>query len=117
MAELCCSVQECVLDRRTPVAGGRAIKTIVNTSRKPVRIALPRGKTLHLGPGGRGQVHDDALERPALRKLIESGEIALLDDAAQPGEHHADADRKSGPGPRSEGGRAPAKGLARKGDR
>jgi hypothetical protein len=33
---------------------------------------------LHLGPAGRGQVHDDALERPSFKKLIEAGEIEVL---------------------------------------
>jgi len=86
-------------------------------SRRPIRIPLPRGKTLHLGPGGRAQVHDDALQRPALRKLIDSGEIAVLGNEPHPGERDPDPGRKAGPGARPELGRAPSKNISRKGDR
>jgi len=95
--------------------GGIAIKTIINKSRRPIRIALPRGKTLHLGPGSLGQVHDDALERPALQKLIEAGEIELLGDESQGSEAPPVDGGKGGRTPRSGGGRAPTKSMERKG--
>lgn len=63
---------------------GRTIKTIINKTRRPIRISLPRGKTLHLGPAGQGQVHDDALERPALKKLIAAGEVEVIDENDHP---------------------------------
>lgn len=56
------------------------MKTIVNKARRPLKIALPGGKTLHLGLAGRGQVPDDALSRPAFRKLVDAGEIEVLGD-------------------------------------
>ena len=92
-----------------------AIKTIINKSRKPLRIALPLGKTLHLGPGSLGQVHDDALERPALQKLIEAGEIELIDDESHGSEAPPAAGGKGGRTPRSGGGRSPTKSMERKG--
>ena len=51
----------------------------MNRTRNPIRISLPGGKTLYLGLAGRGQVPDDALERPALKKLIQAGEIEVLE--------------------------------------
>lgn len=86
---------------------------MINKTRGSIKIPLPGGKALYLGPGGRGQVHDDALERPAVRKLIESGRIEVVDE-----EHHAES-----------GGRGSArvhpltrghpanKNISRKGDR
>ena len=61
------------------------IRTIVNKSRKPLRIPLAGGKTLHLGLGGTGQVQDDALERPQLKKLIEAGEIEVVGEGGPAG--------------------------------
>ena len=54
------------------------MRTVINKTRRPIRISLPRGKTLFLGPGGRGQVHEDALERPSFKKLIEVGDIEVI---------------------------------------
>ena len=35
---------------------------------------------MHIGPAGHGQVQDEALQRPALKKLIEAGKIVLWRD-------------------------------------
>ena len=51
----------------------------MNKTLRPLKISLPRGKTLHLGPKSRGQVHDDTLDRPAFKKLVEAGAIEVLD--------------------------------------
>ena len=59
------------------------MKTVVNKTRKPIKIPLPQGKALHLGPGKSGQVRDDAVERTALKKLIVAGEIKIVEG----GEH------------------------------
>jgi hypothetical protein len=61
-------------------SGEATIKSVINKTRRPIRVSLPGGKTLHLGLGGRGQVPDDALDRPALKKLIEAGEIEVLEE-------------------------------------
>ena len=59
------------------------MKTIKNLTRRPLRLSLPGGKTLHLGPAQTGKVADNALERPAIRKLIEAGELEV-----EGGAHH-----------------------------
>ena len=51
---------------------------ILNKTQRPLRIALHRGKVLHLGPGKTGQVGDDALELPAVRRLIDEGTIEIV---------------------------------------
>jgi hypothetical protein len=55
------------------------MKTIVNKSTRPLRVPLPGGKVLHLGPGKSGQIADGASEHPALRKLIDAGTLQLAD--------------------------------------
>ncbi|MEE9230175.1 MAG: hypothetical protein V3U86_05670 [Acidobacteriota bacterium] len=60
------------------------MKSIVNKTRKPIKIPLPGGKTLHLGLAGSGQIPDGALERPAFKKLLETGKIEVLDEANRP---------------------------------
>jgi hypothetical protein len=52
---------------------------IRNTTKRPVRVPLPGGKRLFLGPGGTGQIVPKATEHPPLAKLIEAGEIEVLD--------------------------------------
>ena len=46
--------------------------TVRNKTRKPLRVPLPGGKVLHLGPGKSGQVADDAVDRPAFKKLVDA---------------------------------------------
>ena len=69
------------------------MKTVQNKTRRPLRVPLPRGKSLHLGPGKTGQVSAEATEHPALRKLVDSGELEVLGDGT-PATGRADA----GPG-------------------
>ena len=47
---------------------------ITNKTRKPLRLPLPGGKRLFLGPGKTGQVSPKALEHPPLVKLLEAGD-------------------------------------------
>jgi hypothetical protein len=88
------------------------MKTIKNLTRQPLRVPLPRGKFLHLGPGHEGQVNPSALERPALQKLVEAGKVEVVGDGEQPGGSPGDAPRSHG----STQGPAP-KVAGRKGDR
>jgi hypothetical protein len=53
------------------------MRTVKNLSPGPLRISLPGGKTLHLGPGKTASVRDSAAEHPALQKLCDSGELEL----------------------------------------
>ena len=43
---------------------------IRNKTRLPLRVPLPGGKKLHLGPGQAGQVTPKALEHPPLKALL-----------------------------------------------
>jgi len=58
------------------------LKTIVNKTRKPLRIQLHGGKTLHLGPGKTGQIADDAAEEPSVRRLVKAKEIEIQGEGA-----------------------------------
>ena len=54
------------------------MKIISNRTRKPIKIPLPGGKFLYLGPLKTGQIADHTADRPAVRKLVEAGEIEIL---------------------------------------
>jgi hypothetical protein len=60
------------------------MKEILNTSAMPLRIPLPGGKTLHLGPKKVAQIADNATEHPAIQKLIKDGSVKVLGE----GERH-----------------------------
>jgi hypothetical protein len=93
--------------------GDTPIRTVINKTLRPVKIPLPGGKTLFLGPSRRGQVSDDALERPAFQKLVESGDIEVLDE-----KHPLVAeDKMSARTHRSTRGQQGFKNQGRKGDR
>ena len=53
------------------------MKTITNKTRKPIRVPLPGGKFLHLGPSRTGQIADAAAGRPAVKKMIEAGDLEV----------------------------------------
>ena len=53
----------------------RSFMDIINKTNKPLRILLPGGKKLFLGPGKTGQINAKALQHPPLVKLIEAGDI------------------------------------------
>ena len=61
--------------------------TISNKTHLPLRVPLPGGKTLHLGPGKTGQISPKAIEHSGLKKLVEAGKIEITD------EHQTHADR------------------------
>lgn len=54
------------------------MKTILNKTRKPIKIRLPGGKLLHLGPAKTGQVSDQASELPSFQKLLKKKQIEIL---------------------------------------
>ncbi len=56
------------------------MKTVSNKTQKPVSVPLPRGKILHLGPGRTGQIASNACEHPPLKKLVDAGQIEILDE-------------------------------------
>jgi hypothetical protein len=52
--------------------------TVSNKTQRPVSVPLPRGKTLHLGPGKTGHISSKDIEYPQLKKLVDAGEIEVL---------------------------------------
>lgn len=53
------------------------MRNIRNLTAAPLRVPLPAGKTLHLGPHETGSIRDAAAEHPALRKLVEAGSLEI----------------------------------------
>lgn len=56
---------------------GVRMKTIVNKTARPLRVPLPGGKMLHLGPKKTGQIADNAIEHAGLRKLVDAGDLEV----------------------------------------
>jgi hypothetical protein len=59
------------------------MKTVLNKSRKPIRVPLPGNKVLHLGPSKSGQIADQHATTPAVLRLVKSGELEIVGE----GEH------------------------------
>jgi hypothetical protein len=57
--------------------------TIANKTLKAIAVPLPRGKKLHLGPGKTGQIAANDSEHPPFKKLVEKGEIEIVDDGRE----------------------------------
>lgn len=57
------------------------MKTVRNKTHAPVRVPLPRGKVLHLGPLKTGQISHKDIDHEPLQKLITQGVIALEGDS------------------------------------
>ena len=55
------------------------MKTVVNKTTAPLRVPLPRGKSLHLGPKKTGQIADGAADHAGVKKLVEAGKIEIFD--------------------------------------
>ena len=62
------------------------MKAIHNKTKEPLRVPLGGGKLLHLGPGQKGHVADDALRSAGLSRLIASGAIAVEGEEDRPGD-------------------------------
>ena len=93
------------------------MKTIKNKTNRPLRVPLPRGKTVHLGPAKTGQIATEAAEHPGLKKMVDAGEIEILDDA--PGGSGGPGGSAGGGGPHGHGGGGGGAGgaMRRSGDR
>lgn len=89
------------------------MRSVINKTRAPLSVPLPRGKKLHLGPGKTGQIASNALDHPALKKLIDAGEIEVVAENSGSGD--------GAWGTKAQGSSMPAQGSAgisrRSGDR
>jgi hypothetical protein len=89
------------------------MKTIKNKTNKPIRVPLPRGKTVHLGPAKSGQITTEAAEHPGLKKMVEAGDIEVTDEIGGGGAGGAGGSAGGG----SRTGHGGAGGMRRSGDR
>ena len=55
------------------------MKTITNTTVRPLRIPLPNKKVLHLGPRQSGHLSVHDVDHPPLKKLVEAGDVRIVD--------------------------------------
>lgn len=88
------------------------MKTIRNKTSRPLRVPLPRGKTLHLGPRKEGQVATHDIDHPPLQKLVGAGEIEVLGESSETPETH-----DGGHVHDDTHGRLPDKTVRKRGDR
>lgn len=89
------------------------MKIVSNKTNRPIKIALAGGKFLYLGPLKTGQIADIAAERPAIKKLLETGEIEILGE----GEHSQRVTDSGGAPHEARRGHPQNASLRSKGDR
>lgn len=65
------------------------MKSIRNKTASPLRVPLPQGKVLHLGPHKTGEISVNAVEHPPFVKLVEAGKVEVLPDGEHAGTGHA----------------------------
>jgi hypothetical protein len=63
------------------------MKAIHNKTMEPLRVPLGGGKVLHLGPGQKGHIADDAAQSRGVRRLIEAGSVEVEGEDAHHAEH------------------------------
>jgi hypothetical protein len=56
------------------------MREIINKTKRPIRIPLPGGKKLFLGPGKEAQISDKAAGTPAVLRLVEEGSIEIMSE-------------------------------------
>ncbi len=61
------------------------MKTVLNKTGRPLRIALSRGRALRLGPRKEGQIATQDAERDAVQRRVAAGDIEIFDDASRVG--------------------------------
>ena len=61
------------------------MKTIVNKTRRPLKVKLAQGRVLRLGPAKEGQIATHDAERESVQKMIEAGEAEVFDDVSRSG--------------------------------
>lgn len=57
------------------------MKSVVNKTHAPLRVPLPHGKVLHLGPNQTGQISVHDVDHPPLKKLVEAKKLQVVDEA------------------------------------
>lgn len=54
------------------------MRELRNKTSRPLRIPLPGGKSLFVGPAMVAQIADNAVEHASVKKLVEDGSIEIL---------------------------------------
>ena len=89
------------------------MKTVLNRSRRPLKIHLSRGRVLHLNPGKEGQIAAQDSDRESVKKLVEAGDLEILGEGP-----HADVSGDKGKGVHPDShGHHPAYAVKNRGDR
>lgn len=89
------------------------MKVITNKTRRPIKVSLPGGKFLHLGPARTGQIADRAADLPSVKKLVEAGDVEIVAE----GSTTPTGGGKSSAGHSSSHGHAQSSVIRPKGDR
>ena len=89
------------------------MKTIRNKTHAPVRVPLPRGKRLHLGPDQEGQIAHTDVDHEPLQRLVEQKVLEIVDDQSAAAAAH---EQEKGP-QADKRGHHPPTGSAVRGDR
>ena len=87
--------------------------TITNKTARPLAVSLPGGKKLRLGPFKSGEIASKAVDHPAVQKLIEAGDVEIL-DSQQKSRHGGNGGKGS---PTSSSGQGHGGGIRKTGDR
>jgi len=53
------------------------MKTLINKTRAPLKITLPGGKSVRLGPGKAAQIRDEDAAVDSIKKLVEAGNLEV----------------------------------------
>ncbi|MHC4380307.1 MAG: hypothetical protein ACYSU1_04365 [Planctomycetota bacterium] len=77
---------------------------ILNKTPRPLKIPLPGGKVLRLGPKMTGQISPKAAEHPPVKKLLDEGVIEIQGDGGTKGIGGASGDGGGGGGSDQGGG-------------
>lgn len=86
---------------------------ITNKTRRPIKVPLPEGKKLFLGPGKSAQIQAKAADHPPLKELLEAGDLELGETNTRKGSGTTDGS-SSASGNQNSG---PTGNIRRTGDR
>ena len=58
------------------------MKTIINKTRRPLKIKLSEGRVLRLGPTKEGQITTHDVDRDSVQRIIQTGEVEVFDNSS-----------------------------------
>ncbi len=76
---------------------------ISNKTKRPIKVPLPGGKTLFLGPNAKGKIVPKAADHPPLKALLDSGDLEIVFGGRSKGKGSGNTNTGAG-GSQSEGG-------------